>query len=42
MSLIFFEKYLDMITNNVLNVKKDFLDYKNVVGQRPMISLKNL
>ena len=41
MSLIFFEKYLDMIIN-VLNVKKGFLDYKNVVGQRPMISLKNL
>ena len=42
MSLISFEKYLDMIINNVLNVKKGFLDYKNAVGQRPMISLKNL
>ena len=41
-SLIFFEKYLDMIINNVLNVKKGFLDYKNAVWQRPMISLKNL
>ena len=30
-SLIFFEKDLDMMLNNVLNGKKGFLDYKNVI-----------
>ena len=29
--LIFFEKDLDMMFNDVLNGKKDFLDYKNVI-----------
>ena len=31
LSLIFFEKDLHMILNNVLNGKKGFLDYKNVI-----------
>ena len=31
LSLIFFERDLDMMFNNVLNVKKGFLDYKNVI-----------
>ena len=31
LSLIFFEKDLDMVFNNVLNGKNGFLDYKNVV-----------
>ena len=30
-SLIFFEKDLDMMLNNVLNGKKGFLGYKNVI-----------
>ena len=29
--LIFFEKDLDMVFNDVLNGKKDFLDYKSVI-----------
>ena len=29
--LIFFEKDLDMMFNDVLNAKKDLLDYKNVI-----------
>ena len=29
--LIFFEKDLDMMFNDVLNGKKGFLDYKNVI-----------
>ena len=29
--LIFFEKDLDMMFNDVLNGKKDLLDYKNVI-----------
>ena len=31
LSPIFFERDLDMMFNNVLNVKKGFLDYKNVI-----------
>ena len=31
LSLIFFERDLDMMFNNVLNVKKGFLDYKNII-----------
>ena len=31
LSLIFFEKDLHMILNNVLNGKKGFLDYRNVI-----------
>ena len=31
LSLIFFEKDLDMVFNNVLNGKKGFPDYQNVV-----------
>ena len=31
LSLIFFEKDLDMMSNNVLNRKKGFLGYKNVI-----------
>ena len=31
LSLIFFERDLDMMFNNVLNIKKGFLDYKNVI-----------
>ena len=31
LSLIFFENDLDMMSNNVLNTKKGFLDYKNVI-----------
>ena len=31
LSLTFFERDLDMMFNNVLNVKKGFLDYKNVI-----------
>ena len=31
LSLIFFEKDLDMMFDNVLNGKKDFLDFKNVI-----------
>lgn len=30
LSLIFFEKDLDMVFNYILNGKKRFLDYKNV------------
>ena len=30
-SLIFFEKYLDMMFNNTQHGKKGFLDYKNVI-----------
>ena len=29
--LIFFKKDLDMMFNDVLNWKKDFLDYKSVI-----------
>ena len=31
LSPIFLEKYLDMMFNNVLNGKKDFLGFKNVI-----------
>ena len=31
LSLLFLEKYLDMMFNNVLNEKKEFLDLKNVI-----------
>ena len=31
LSLIFLEKDLDMMFDNVLNGKKDFLDFKNVI-----------
>ena len=30
-NVIFFEKDLDMMFDNVLNGKKDFLDFKNVI-----------
>ena len=33
--LIFFEKDLDMMFNDVLNGKKDFLDYKKGEGRKP-------
>ena len=32
LSLIFFEKDLDMMFDNVLNGKKNFLDFKNVIS----------
>ena len=31
LSLLFLEKYLDMMFNNVLNEKKEFFDLKNVI-----------
>ena len=31
LSLLFFEKYLGMMFNNVLNEKKEVLDLKNVI-----------
>ena len=41
LSLIFFEKDLDIMFKYVLNKKKKFLDYKNRKKGLPMIFVKN-